>query len=67
MSRARKRIHDLDIGKIKQVPLREIWKWKDSDFNVWLENNIDYLNDVLDFEVSTEEREKRVGSFRLDI
>lgn len=56
----------MDIGKIKQVPLREIWKWEDSDFTVWLENNIDSLNDVLDFEVSTEEREKRVGSFSLD-
>lgn len=57
----------MDIGKIKQVPLREIWKREDSDFTVWLENNIDYLNDVLDFEVSIEEREKRVGSFSLDL
>ena len=57
----------MDIGKIKQVPLREIWKREDSDFTVWLKNNIDYLNDVLDFEVSIEEREKRVGSFSLDL
>ena len=57
----------MDIGKIKQVPLREIWKREDSDFTVWLENNIDYLNEVLDFEVSIEEREKRVGSFSLDL
>jgi len=57
----------MDIGKIKKVPLREIWKREDSDFTVWLENNIDYLNDVLDFEVSIEEREKRVGSFSLDL
>jgi len=49
------------------VPLREIWRREDSDFTVWLENNIDYLNDVLDFEVSIEEREKRVGSFSLDL
>ena len=61
------KFHDMDIGKIKQVPLREIWKREDSDFTVWLENNIDYLNDVLDFEVSIEEREKRVGSFSLDL
>jgi len=57
----------MEVGKIKQVPLREIWKREDSDFTVWLENNIDYLNDVLDFEVTIEEREKRVGSFSLDL
>ena len=34
------KFHDMDIGKIKQVPLREIWKREDSDFTVWLENNI---------------------------
>jgi len=44
----------MEVGKIKQVPLREIWKREDSDFTVWLENNIDYLNDVLDFEVTIE-------------
>ena len=57
----------MEVGKIKQVPLREIWKREDSDFTVWLEKNIDYLNDVLDFEVTIEEREKRVGSFSLDL
>ena len=48
----------MEVGKIKQVPLREIWKREDSDFTVWLEKNIDYLNDVLYFEVTIEEREK---------
>ena len=57
----------MEVGKIKQVPLREIWKREDSDFTVWLEKNIDYLNDVLDFEVTIEEREKSVGSFSLDL
>lgn len=60
-------LNAMEVGKIKQVPLREIWKREDSDFTVWLENNIDYLNDVLDFEVTIEEREKRVGSFSLDL
>lgn len=57
----------MEVGKIKQVPLREIWKREDSDFTVWLEKNIDYLNDVLYFEVTIEEREKSVGSFSLDL
>lgn len=56
-----------NIGKIKKVALRNLWKKEDKDFTSWLEENIDYLNDILDFEISIEKREERVGPFRVDL
>ncbi|MCK5581844.1 MAG: hypothetical protein KAJ18_11295 [Candidatus Omnitrophica bacterium] len=55
------------IGKLKKVPLRKLWKKEDKDFTAWLEENIDYLNDILEFDVSIESREKRAGPFRVDL
>ena len=55
------------IGKIKKLPLREIWRKEDKDFTQWLSKNIDYLNDVLDFEVVVENTEENVGPYRVDI
>jgi hypothetical protein len=56
-----------NIGKIKKVSLREIWPKEDKDFTVWLEENIDYLNDILDLNVTIESREEKVGPFRVDL
>jgi len=55
------------IGKIKKFPLRELWDKEDQDFTRWLEENIDYLNEVLDFEINIEEREKYAGPFKVDL
>lgn len=55
------------IGKIEKVPLRELWKKEDNDFTRWLEDNIDYLNDVLDFEITIEKREEYAGPFKVDL
>lgn len=55
------------IQKIKRVPLREIWSKEDKDFTKWLEENIDYLNEVLGFDISIEAREERVGPFKVDL
>lgn len=55
------------IGKIEKVPLREIWKHEALDFTTWLQNNIDVLNSVLDFQVSTPERERSTGNFNVDL
>ena len=56
-----------NIGKIKKVSLREIWPKEDKDFTKWLEDNIDYLNDILDFEINIESSEESVGPFRVDL
>jgi len=55
------------IGKIKKVPLRELWRKEDTDFTEWLEKNIDYLNDILDFDLSILSRDEKVGPFRVDL
>lgn len=55
------------IGKLKKVPLREIWKNEAKDFTTWLSENIDTLNDALEVNLSVAEREKSVGAFNLDL
>ena len=55
------------IGKIKKVSLRELWKKEDKDFTRWLEDDIGYLNDILDFDITIESREEKVGPFKVDL
>lgn len=55
------------IGKLKKVPLREIWKDEAKDFTTWLSDNIDTLNEALEISLTVVEREKSVGEFYLDI
>jgi hypothetical protein len=35
------------IGRIERVPLREVWPHGALDFTVWLEQNVDLLNEYL--------------------
>jgi len=58
---------DIKIEKIKKVSLRELWKREDKDFTKWLEENIDYLNDVLGLNIHILSREERVGPFKVDL
>ncbi len=46
------------VGKLERVPLREVWKHEALDFTKWLQDNIDVLNEVLDLELSSAEREQ---------
>ena len=55
------------IGKIEKVPLRNLWIKEDKDFTKWLEKNIDYLNEILDFDITIESREEKVGPFKVDL
>jgi hypothetical protein len=55
------------IGKIKRVPLREVWKNESRDFTPWLEANIEVLGDVLDLSLSSAERERATGDFNVDL
>ncbi len=55
------------IGKIKRVPLRDIWKHEAYDFTSWLQDNIDVLNDALGLSLSNPEREQTAGSFNVDL
>jgi hypothetical protein len=55
------------IGRIRRLPLREVWKHEALDFTRWLELNIDVLNEVIGFELSAAEREHAAGDFSVDI
>ena len=55
------------IGKIRRVPLREVWRHEAHDFTSWLVSNIDVLNDALDLGLDNAEREQAAGSFSVDL
>ncbi|CAI8160460.1 MAG: Uncharacterised protein [Prochlorococcus marinus str. MIT 9215] len=55
------------IGKLQRVHLREVWKHEAYDFTQWLQENIDILNESLDLELVSAEREQAAGSFSIDI
>lgn len=55
------------VGKMEQVPLRDVWKKEDKDFNSWLYENLQILGEELDIDLTPDEKEKIVGSFSADI
>lgn len=55
------------IGKIERVPLRDVWKHEAIDFTRWLEENVEVLNEILDLNLTTAEREKAAGEFSVDL
>ena len=55
------------IGKLERVPLREVWKHEALEFTKWLEENIDVLNEALDINLSSAEREQSAGAFSVDL
>lgn len=55
------------IGKIQRVPLREVWRHEALDFTVWLEDNVDVLNEAIDLTLSNPEREQSAGAFSVDL
>lgn len=55
------------IGKIERVPLREVWRHEARDFTAWLQENLDVLNDLLDFTLVSAEREQSTGNFNVDL
>lgn len=55
------------IGRIERVPLREVWRHEAHDLTVWLEENVDVLNDVLGLSLVSAEREQNAGAFSVDL
>ena len=55
------------IDKLQRVPLREVWRHEAYDFTQWLQENLDILNDTLDLELVSAEREQAAGSFSIDL
>src|SRR6266542_2712428 len=57
----------LQIGKLRRVPLREVWKHEAHNFTQWLQENIDTLNTALDLNLVNVEREQDAGDFSIDL
>jgi hypothetical protein len=55
------------IGKLERVPLREVWAHEAYDFTQWLEQNIDVVNEALDLEIVSVDREQAAGKFSIDL
>lgn len=56
-----------NLGRIQQVPLREVWQNEASSFTPWLLENEDVLSDLLGIDITLERREEAVGRFSLDL
>lgn len=57
------------LGKLKEVSIRDVWPHEQFDFSKWLaqEDNIQELGDTLNLSLTDIETEKFVGSYRCDI
>lgn len=58
----------MKLGKLKEVPVRELWKHEQYDFSGWLAQaeNIEYLNDILGLNLVDIKQEAPVGAYRCD-
>lgn len=59
----------MNIGKLQEIDIRNLWKHEQYDFSEWLskEENIDYLNDILGLTLVDISKETYVGSYRCDL
>lgn len=55
------------VGRIEKVQLRDVWKKEAKDFTGWLFDNVEVLAEELDIDLTSIEKEKKVGSFSADI
>lgn len=56
-----------NLGRIQQVPLREVWDNEATSFTPWLLQNEDVLSELLGIDITLERREESVGRFSLDL
>ena len=59
----------MEIGKLKEVDIRKLWKHEQYDFSEWLSKpeNIKELDDILGLTLTDIEKEAYVGSYRCDL
>lgn len=59
----------MNIGKLKEVDIRNLWKHEQYDFSEWLSmsENIKLLDDILGLTLTDITKEAYVGSYRCDI
>lgn len=54
------------VEKPQRVSLRDVWKRGETEFTIWLRENMDVLSEQLGFDLSSIESEKPVGTFSAD-
>jgi RecB family endonuclease NucS len=57
----------VSVGRLRRVPLREVWPHEALDFTVWLQDNLEVLNEHLDTPLANAEREQAAGAFSVDL
>ena len=59
----------MELGKLEEVDIREVWKHEQYDFSAWLakEENICELGRILGVELNVIQTEQSVGNYRCDI
>lgn len=59
----------MGIGKLKEVDIRELWKYEQYDFSEWLskKENIENLNEILGLTLVDISKETYVGAYRCDL
>lgn len=56
-----------DLGQIKQVDVKSIWRNEALNFTPWLADNLDKLSDLIGLDLELTSREAEVGDFSLDL
>ena len=51
-----------DLSRLRQIPVRDVWKYEDRDFTTWLLANADVLAGVLGVELEFTQAEHQVGA-----
>ena len=59
----------MQLGKIKKVDLRDVWRLEASGFSAWLaqQENLDLLAEQLEIDIELQGTEVPVGRFKIDI
>lgn len=59
----------MQLGRLKEVPVRQLWKHEQYDFSKWIahEENIELLNEILGLTLVDVDKEVYVGAYRCDI
>lgn len=58
---------DPKFGKLKEVPMRDIWAHEAREFTPWLKRNIGALGNALDLDLCSKQAEAQVGNYSLDL
>ena len=56
-----------DLGKLENVPVKDVWLREDSDFTPWLAKNLSSLGEALDMKLELVQTEAMTGAYYLDI